>query len=256
MPPASIPRSGSFRSDRRDLQPEWMDQPELDGAEHRRALAGLGRLNRLSRTTATLWKEIAPLLKSDPERTWTLLDVACGGGDLAVGLAQRAHRSGLKLRISGCDISPTAVQRAERLAHDAGVEADFMQHDIFAGVGDTSADERALPRYDIITCALFVHHLESDQAVELLRTLSDHTGRLLLVSDLIRSRLGFSLAKAACWLVTCSPVVRYDGPQSVIAAFTVGEAKELCREAGLSDAEIRRRWPERFLIKWRPANDV
>ena len=69
-------------------------------------------------------------------------------------------------------------------------------------------------------------------------------------SDLDRSVSGLLLAHLACRLLTTSGVVHTDGPRSVRAAFTLPEARELARRAGLEGAEFRRNWPCRWLLSW------
>ena len=61
----------------RDLQPELMDHPALPAAEHRRALAGLARLNSLSGSVGVLWPEVRKLAR-ELGRPLRILDVATG----------------------------------------------------------------------------------------------------------------------------------------------------------------------------------
>ena len=72
--------------------PELMDQPGLGFREHARALQGLRRINRLSRTASILWPQIARLarIRGDTGDPLHLLDVATGGGDTPIALKQRA----------------------------------------------------------------------------------------------------------------------------------------------------------------------
>jgi hypothetical protein len=74
---------------------------------------------------------------------------------------------------------------------------------------------------------------------------------MVLINDLIRSRLGYVLAYLGTRILTGSKIVRYDGPQSVRAAFTIPEAQQLAEQAGLQNAAISRHWPARFLLRWR-----
>ncbi len=72
----------------RNRQPELMDQPGLDESLHGHALQSLSRINWISRTSAMIWKPIQKLAcESAGKRSLRILDVACGGGDVAVGLA-------------------------------------------------------------------------------------------------------------------------------------------------------------------------
>src|SRR5688500_9461113 len=93
----------------RDRQPELMDQLGLAAEAHRDALACLMAINRPSFAARVRWRPIAERMQAEPKRTWRLLDVACGAGDVPVALAKRAARSGLSLSVVGCDASEAAV---------------------------------------------------------------------------------------------------------------------------------------------------
>jgi SAM-dependent methyltransferase len=230
---------------RRDRIPERMDDPGLDPAEHRRALAGLARINRWSRSAAILWPPIRdPARKGG--RPVRVLDVATGSGDVPLGLRRRADRAGVDLEVDGCDASETAVAEARRAAARARLPAvRFFRHDALRDPLPTG--------YDIITCSLFLHHLPDDGAVTLLGRLKAAAGSLVLVNDLTRSRFSYLGVWLACRLLTRSAVVRFDGPASVRSAFTPAEALALADRAGLTGATVAARFPCRFLLQWRRA---
>jgi hypothetical protein len=73
----------------------------------------------------------------------------------------------------------------------------------------------------------------------------------VVISDLIRSRVGLALAVAGTRLLSRSRIARVDGPLSVRAARTPAEYRRLCEASGLIGATIQRTWPERVLITWR-----
>jgi 2-polyprenyl-3-methyl-5-hydroxy-6-metoxy-1,4-benzoquinol methylase len=228
---------------KRLLEPEWMDDPRLDAGMHRRALVGLARLNRLSRSAQILWPEVRELVRENKAASLSILDVACGAGDVTIKLWQQAARAGLNARVTGCDLSPRAVEYAAERARRAKATVDFQQCDVFA---------KALPPgYDVVLCSLFLHHQTEAKAIELLRRMAHAARQLVLVNDLLRTPTGYALAWLATRLATRSPVVHADGPQSVAAAFTLQEAADLGRQAGMNGAIVRRRWPCRFLLSWR-----
>jgi len=229
----------------RRRQPELMDQPGLDAAEHARALDGLGRINRVSRSAAILWTAVARLARASGAAPIRILDLASGGGDVPIALAYRAARARLDVRVEGCDISQEAVRFARRKARERGVAVRFFTLDALAD---------SIPEgYDVLTCSLFLHHLDEAHAVGLLRRMADAARRLVLVDDLVRSRLGYALAWAGCRLFSRSPIVRHDGPVSVSSAFTPAEVRELAQRAGLEGASLTRHWPRRFLLSWSPS---
>ena len=227
----------------RNRQPEWMDQSGIDAAAHGQALQGLRRINAVSGAVGSLFTPIQALSAAlNHSRPLRILDVACGGGDNTIALAERCRKHGLAVVIDGCDLSPQAVAMARRHAAGGSSGGTFFQADVL--VDPLPVD------YDVMVCSLFLHHLDDADAVELLRRLGLRCRHLLLVNDLIRSPLGYGLAWVGCRLLSRSPIVHFDGPVSVQGAFRMDEALDLAARAGLDGATIRRSWPERFLLSW------
>ncbi len=222
---------------------EVMDQPDLDVARHQAALAGLKRVNWWSRTAREIWASLECLSRERRLDHLTVLDLACGGGDVSLRLAQYAEAAGMPITLHGWDKSPTAVAYATERGALAGLQnVAFFERDVL--------DDPIEEPYDVILCTLFLHHLEIPQAEALLRKMGAAARHAVLVDDLCRSRLGYFLAWVGTRIVTRSPVVHIDGPLSVRAAFTTEEISGLARTAGLEGATIRRHWPERFSLTW------
>jgi 2-polyprenyl-3-methyl-5-hydroxy-6-metoxy-1,4-benzoquinol methylase len=228
-------------SERRRM-PELMDQADLDVAEHERALRGLARINRFSRSDAILWPAIERLAHARGGAPIRVLDVATGGGDVPIALAKRALRAGLAVQIEGCDVSPDAVCYARQRAEQRGLNLRFFDLDVLGAPIPSG--------YDVITSSLFLHHLDENDASAFLRRAAEATSGLLLVNDLVRGPAGYLLAWVGCRFLSRSPVVWYDGPVSVAGAFSLAEARNLAVSAGLDGASISRRWPCRFLLSW------
>jgi 2-polyprenyl-3-methyl-5-hydroxy-6-metoxy-1,4-benzoquinol methylase len=227
----------------RDKQPEIMDQPGLETARHQMALRGLARINWISFSDRILWRSIERVARQNPEAKLRVLDVGAGGGDVPVRLCQRARRAGLAIEFAGADISSTAIDCARARARHEGTAVEFFQLD---------ALQQPIPTgYDILTSSLFLHHLETPQAIDLLQRMGQAAGTMVLINDLVRSRLGYLLAWIGTRVLSRSPIVHVDGPLSVRAAFSILEARQLAEQAGLHDATVGWRWPFRFLLEWR-----
>lgn len=223
----------------RERVPEEMDQPGLDVGRHRRALRGLARVNRWSGVGRTLWNVVGRLAM-EAEAPLRVLDLACGGGDVALELARRGRRAGVAVEIAGCDKSATAVEYADEQLRELGLDVSFFTLDVLRA---------PLPGgYDVLMSNLFLHHLEEGEAIELLRRMSAAARRAVVVDDLRRSRLGYLLAWVGTRLLSRSSIVHADGPRSVRAAFTVEEARALAERAGLRGVRVRRHWPFRYLL--------
>ena len=217
-----------------------MDSPGLEPHRHRRALRSLARINRLSLAGRRLWSVVRGIhtRRGGPV---TVLDVACGGGDVALSLKRLADQAGCPVKVNACDISPVAVEFAQQRARSLGLEVEFFEHDALMG---------AIPgTFDLVSSSLFLHHLSEEEAVAFLGMCAG-AGPRTFHQDLLRTPLGYALAKITVPFITRSRVVRVDGVRSVEGAFTLPEAKDLADRAGLRDAEISRCWPERFSLYW------
>ena len=230
---------------RRDRQPELMDQPGLDEDSHRRALEGLRTTNSICRTAQVVWRGIRDAdILSNSGRSLRILDIAAGGGDVLLGIAQLATRSGIVMEAHGCDINATAVDHAQSAARRSGIpNVRFFQFNALVDPLPTD--------YDLLMCTLFLHHLSEQDASQLLRHMAQAARQGVLVDDLRRTRFGYFYAWLGGRLITRSRIVHVDGPLSVRAAYTIEEVRQLTSNAGMQDAHFRRHWPERFLMFWK-----
>ena len=228
----------------RQLVPEVMDDPALPRDQHVAALRGLTRLNAVSGSARTLWPWVrAAANRGGPVR---LVDVACGGGDVALSLLRRAARANIDLHVTGVDVSPVALDVASAAAQSAGLEhcTDWQCID---------ALHEALPPADVVMSNLFMHHLDSHQATGVLaamRACAAQPGAQVLINDLCRSRITQGLVTLGSHALSRSAVVHVDGPRSARAAWTVRELRDLAQQAQLDQARVKRVWPCRMLLRW------
>lgn len=222
-----------------------MDDPGLDDAEHLAALQGLARVHRLTGTTRRLWQPIQRLFRERDTRQLSIMDVGCGDGLLLRKLAGRAARRGLSLRLIGCDFSSRALELCQRAAAAENLSIELHQVDVTSAPLPDSAD--------VIINSLFLHHFSEVQVKAILQLFRAQARELVVIEDLLRSRLGYGLCWLGVHLLTRSRVVHIDGLLSVRAAFSMAEMQALLRESGMSTAAIYKHWPERFMVVWSPA---
>lgn len=230
----------------RNLQPEIMDDPTIDPEEHRRALTALARVNRISLSWRNLWPPIRELCRARTQagnsRPVRVLDIATGGGDVPVQLWLKARAKGYALEVAGCDFSPVALGHAREYAKRERADVSFFQVNLL--------EEPVPSGYDVITTSLFLHHLNEEQALIVLRKMRESAGTLALVNDLARCRLGWLAAYFGTRLLSRSRMVHVDGPRSVEGAFKPAEALALAHRAGWDNAIVRSKFPFRFLLSW------
>tara|TARA_R110000782_G_scaffold54637_8_gene115489 strand:- start:28645 stop:29385 length:741 start_codon:yes stop_codon:yes gene_type:complete len=225
----------------RVLEPELMDDPALDPAEHALALRGLARINRISFASRV---HMGPLrsVAAGLDRPVRVLDVASGSGDIAVSVASRAAAEGIGVELIFADRSPLAVGAACGRARDRGVVARGVVVDALAG---------ELPASDLAICSLFLHHLTEEGAVCLLANIRASGAVCVSVSDLRRCAVGTALARLVPRLVTRSRVVHTDAVLSARAAWNRRELAGLAERAGMSGSRVRPSFPCRMTLVWR-----
>jgi hypothetical protein len=228
----------------RSRVPERMDDPAIEPGAHALALRGLARLNAWSASHRLLWPAFLHAARTarDSGRRAVVMDVATGSADGPVRLATMAARRGLPVELVLCDESATALDSALARAGDAGVTASAHRCNVL---------KEPLPRTaDLVTCSLFMHHLDRDDAVQALSAMAAAADRSLAIADLDRSRAGLGLAWLGARVLSRSPVVHFDAPASVRAAHSPDEILSMARAAGMDGVRVATRFPFRWVLRW------
>jgi SAM-dependent methyltransferase len=216
---------------------ELMDTDCRDYADYCACLGDLARVNLVTQTHRPV---LAWLLRATAGmETFSLLDVACGHGDLLRAISRWARRRGKQATLRGIDLNPWAI-RAAREASGEGIE--YLHSDAFAYVPTTPPD--------LIVTSQFAHHLDNAGVVRLLRWLEANAGRGWYIADLRRHWLPYYAFPVLCRLAGWHRFVRYDGRVSITRSFTTGEWRALVHEAGLDGvAKVHRRLPFRIAVE-------
>jgi len=204
---------------------ELLDAPALDAALLRESLRDIGRLSRLAGATSSLVGALRRLMRRHGVTHYvSILDAGTGGADIPRAIVRWAKRSGVRPFVLACDRHPQVVGAAREFCAGvpeiAVVEADVTELPYADGL------------FDYAICSLLLHHLDEEQATRALRKLRAVARRGVLVSDLVRSRLGVIAATVATRLVSSNPLTRHDGPLSVRRAYTLAELRALSSHAG------------------------
>jgi 2-polyprenyl-3-methyl-5-hydroxy-6-metoxy-1,4-benzoquinol methylase len=222
---------------RRSTAAELMDTDCRDYDDYRHCLHDLSRVNVVTRTHAPALRWLKMALGE--ARNFSLLDVACGYGDLLRTVARWAERQGIDATLTGIDLNPWSA-RAAAAEQPAGT--------ISYVTGDVIAYEPNPPA-DFIVSSQFAHHLDNATLPLFLRWMEERAVRGWLVLDLRRHWFpyyGFPLlARVMRW----HRFVRYDGQVSIARSLTADEWRAAIDEAGLSTvATVRTHVPFRVEV--------
>jgi SAM-dependent methyltransferase len=217
------------------VQPELMDAADVPPADLAASLRDLRRVNRWLGGAAAALRRLTPLLRrlhTSRRSPIRLLDVGTGSADLPLLLLRWCRRQRIDLRVVALDFHPTTVRLAAAAVGDD------------PAVRVVRADALALPfsrdAFHLSLCSTALHHFADSDAATVLREMDRVASDGMLVSDLRRSRLAMTGARAlAATVWRTHPLTRHDGPRSVQGAFTAGELRSLARRAGLEGAAVR-----------------
>ena len=222
---------------RRSTQPEQMDDGSLSPEEYARCLADLERVNRVTGThrPALRWLQ-AQTRGLPPGAAISILDVACGHGDLLRAVAAWADKRQLQAALTGLDLNPgSAAAAAAATAPGLGIR--WVTGDVFGYVPAVTPD--------FIISSQFTHHLDDGQVAAFLGWLDRTAGRGWFIADLHRSAIAYYGFPLLARLMGVHRVVREDGTISVARSFRRAEWERLIAKAGVA-AELRWHWLFRY----------
>ena len=209
---------------------EHMDDPSCDARRLENTYRHFALVNRAIAGWRGVYKRLIL-----PQRPARLLDIGCGGGDLARQLAIWAKRDGLELSITAIDPDPRALSFAR--ARPAPPTIKFIE----AHASDLNET------FDVVISNHVLHHLTAEEVAALCATSARLATNLAVHNDIRRSDLaylGFSLTAP----FFRNSFITYDGLRSIRRSFTRAELAALA-PAGW---RVERAFPYRNLLVYRP----
>jgi len=193
---------------RRVSTPEILDSDDCHPSEVEASLRDISRINRWFGGVATTRRLIQRVASATGNKSFTMLEIAAGFGEVPRIAAQQLARQGISLDVT---------------------YLDRMQSHLLPGNRAVVADALALPfpddSFDLVSCSLFAHHLEPDELVRFGREALRVSRCAVLINDLIRHPLHLASVYAG-FLLMRSYVSRVDGVASVRRAYVPAEMRQ------------------------------
>ena len=224
--------------DIRSREEEQMDAPGLDPAVYEQVLHDLARVNR---ATFTAWPTLAFLGRAEGEaKSFRLMDVGFGDGDILRAIARWAKRRGIKAELVGVDLNEKSVRAAE-LATPPDLAIDYRAGDYLDQEGP----------FDFIISSQVTHHMTDEQLMTFLRHMEAEARKGWLICDLHRHGFAYWGFPLLARLMLVHRIVREDGRLSIARSFRPDEWRALLAEAGIPPgaAKIVRRFPFRLCVE-------
>jgi 2-polyprenyl-3-methyl-5-hydroxy-6-metoxy-1,4-benzoquinol methylase len=226
---------------RRSTQPEWMDAPDADPALLHSVMDELVVVNKWLGGNDVVLQALGPIAKAHGTASpLRILDVGCGGGDTLLAIARWAASKKLDIELLGIDYSLPIVQYAQR--RTAGYpNIAIRQMDLWS-------DAFTQMRYDVVVNSLFCHHFTDTELPLLLARMHSVATRAVVINDLERHPAAYYGFVLFWHLFLKSPMVRNDGPLSVLRALNRREWQAILQAAGIDRYRLRWRWAFRWQI--------
>lgn len=211
----------------RSTELERIDTGDYTPEEYATFLREIRFINRYLGDARALRRSLFREIEQLGLTQFSLLDVACGSGELLQQTAGFARATGRKARLTGIDIH----------------ELSFIEP--VEGISFVRGDAFRLPfaddSFDFAISSLFFHHLSDEQIPLAFAEMSRVARRGVFVIDLERSRAAYHLYRLFCFAFRISPLVTQDGSLSVRKGFTTAELGKL--------GEVARSFPFRLVVK-------
>lgn len=221
---------------RRQLTPEWMDDPGVDPAELKEALAFIRKVNLRLGGVKALTKHLERWSANWPDgHEVTILDIATGSADIPVEVVRWARERGHRVRITAVDIHQTTLDSArENVERELGEDAPI---ELVRADAKELVDRYRPLSFDYVHAGMFLHHLTEIEVLTVLRIMDRVAQRGIVWNDLVRSRV----AMAGIWALTLgkSDMIKHDARVSVRAGFTKKEVKDYASRTSLGYGRYR-----------------
>lgn len=237
-----IPHSSPLITDfsERSYELEHLDKGDYTPEEYEGCLVELRRVNRLLGDASALKRSLFPEIERAGLRSFSVLDVGAGSGELlrvSAAWARKTRRQAFCVGLEFNERSAQAIrEESTELPEITPVRGDAL--------GLPFADDC----FDYAICSLFTHHFKDDQVVAILRELGRVARRRIFVIDLHRHALAYYLYLTLGRLLLHNRLVREDGALSIRRSFRPDELRRLALRAGLCDVTLRRRFPFRLVL--------
>lgn len=214
----------------RSSEKEKLDDLNLQGETLHQALQSLQWINKWFGNHRSVLKAIHRVYQKEA-KPLRIIDLGCGGGDLALAIAKSMRQHNISCRITGIDGNAQSLLYAQKKSRGFG-EIDFLLEDIL--------DEKfSIEPCDILISSHFIYHLSDKALVQFLNKKMSAVSTAVIFSELKRNRLAMLLFKYGRFFLPISKLAKADGILAIKRSFTEKEWLAILRQAGIGTYRLQ-----------------
>ncbi|WP_397299752.1 methyltransferase domain-containing protein [Nonlabens ulvanivorans] len=222
---------------KRNSDPEWMDDPNLDEQTLQNAVDDINRVNKWLGGFKFTLKAVQKELKKINKSTITIVDAGCGDGEMLRYLSTNINDS--RVQFLGLDFSANSIKKGY-LKSEGFKDIRFRESDILQ-IDSTEIE------CDILISTLTMHHFDDIEIIDFLKKFKEITTYSIIINDLHRSRTAFILFQLVCLIFIRNEISKHDGLISIASGFKRADLKRYAKLVPFKNDLIQWKWSFRFI---------
>ena len=224
----------------RSYELENIDKGTYTPDEYEGCITELQRVNQWLGDANALRNSLLKEIERTELRSFSVLDVGAGSGELLRVAAKWARETNRSARLVGLELNQRS---ATAILEESGE---------FPNISAVRGDGFALPfaddSVDYAISSLTLHHFDDGGAVNILREMGRIAARRIFVIDLHRNPMAYFLYATVGRIILHNRLLREDGALSILKSFKLKEMEEIGRQAGLASVTVEKHFPSRLVL--------
>lgn len=223
-----------FLKTRDERLTELMDEPDCNSQLLFNTYQQFTTINKLLSGWQRIYKTFISAILNDPQKTYSILDIGCGGGDVIRHLMKLTEKEGINVTFTGIDPDARAIQFSNK--QDWPENVTFIQ---------ATASELAEKNetFDIVISNHLMHHLQSNSLLNLCKDAEKLARKRVIFNDIERSDIGYASFRLAATPFFHESFIVPDGLTSIKRSFRKDELQEILPDGW----NVHRQFPFRLL---------
>ncbi len=217
---------------------ELMDDPHLEEQTIKEVLQDVNRANQLLGGTRITLQAIKQLVKEYPQEHYTIMDMGCGDGSILREVAAFCKKNHIDARLIGLDLNENSLKIGKKQSAEYP-QIQYLKKDILQIEPENLS-------CDILLCTLTMHHFGYNQIPVILEKFAALAKIGVVINDLDRNKIAYSLFKIFSALFIKTKIARHDGLISVKSGFTKKDLLIFSKTLPQLHHSIQWRWAFRY----------